>query len=134
MKTVIAYTVSLLLPISMSAGVFYQIEGLVTLAVAINWMLCILAIPIAVIIVVASAMYERSGEDTKVKLAKLLVDAAKKKTGIARFIGWVTFIAMTCLYAWSGWIVTAIVYVMASLIIKFASSFARDEVVKHNLA
>ncbi|STQ67921.1 hypothetical protein [Hafnia alvei] len=82
MKTVIAYTVSLLLLISMSAGVFYQIEGLVTLAVAINWMLCILAIPIAVIIVVASAMYERSGEEAKVKLAKLLVDAAKKKQGL----------------------------------------------------
>lgn len=55
MKTLIAYTVSLLLLISMSAGVFYQIEGLVTLAVAVNWMICILSIPIALIIVVASA-------------------------------------------------------------------------------
>lgn len=79
MKTLIAYTVSLLLLISMSAGVFYQIEGLVTLAVAANWMICILSIPIALIIVVASAIYEKSGEETKVKLAKLLVDAAKKK-------------------------------------------------------
>lgn len=41
-----------------------------------------LSIPIAVIIVVASAMYEKSGEETKVKLAKLLVDAAKKKQGL----------------------------------------------------
>lgn len=133
MKTFIAYAVSLLLLVSMSAGVFYQIDGLVTLAVSINWMICILAIPIAIATVAASILYEKSNEEGRIKIAKLLIESAKKKSFVARMTGWMEFIAMTSLFAWSGWIVTAICYVLASLILKFANSIARDEAIKQNL-
>ncbi|NMC25047.1 MAG: hypothetical protein GYA32_15015 [Serratia sp.] len=133
MKTFIAYGVSLLLLISMAAGVFYQIDGLVTLAVSINWMICILAIPIAIATVTASILYEKSNEESRIKIAKLLVQAAKRKSFIARVTGWTTFLIMTSLFAWSGWIVTAICYVLASFILKFANSIARDEAIKQNL-
>lgn len=133
MKTFIAYVVSLLLLISMAAGVFYQIDGLVTLAVSINWMIYILAIPIAIATVTASILYEKSNEESRIKIAKVLVQAAKRKPFIARVTGWTTFLIMTSLFAWSGWIVTAIAYVLASLIIKLANSIARDEAIKQNL-
>jgi hypothetical protein len=133
MKTFIAYVVSLLLLISMAAGVFYQIDGLVTLAVSINWILCILAIPIAVATVAASILYEKSNEESRIKIAKVLIQSAKKKSFISRVTHWTTFLIMTSLLAWSGWIVTAIAYVLASLIIKFANSIARDEAIKKNL-
>ncbi len=133
MKTFIAYAASLSLLIAMAAGVFYQIEGLITLVVSINWVICLLAIPIAAALVVASVMFEKANESSRIKLAKLLIESAKKKSFIARITGWSSFLAMTALFAWSGWVGTAIAYVLASLIIKFANSIARDEAIKQNL-
>jgi|GEM_PF-6958091 len=134
MTTFIAYTITLLMLIGMTAGTHYQIDGLITVCVSISWMLSILVLPVAFAIIAVSLLYEKSSGESRKKLEKTLVDAAKKKSLIAKAFGWASFIAMTALFAWSGWIVTAVVYVLASLIMKLANSIAKDEAIKQGLA
>lgn len=134
MTRFIAYTITLLMLPGMAAGIHYQIDGLITICVSISWMLCLLALPVAFATIAASQLYEKSSGESRKKLEKALVDAAKKRSVSAKAFGWLSFIAMTALFAWSGWIVTAVAYVLASLIMMLAKSIAIDEAVKQGLA
>lgn len=134
MNSFIAYVLSLSLLVAMGAGILLPMSGLVTVVISITWVICILAIPIAIVTIAASELYESSKGETRKKIGKLLSDAAKKKNIIARITGWSTFLVMTFMFAWSGWVITAISYVLASLIILFAKSIAKDEAIKQGLA
>lgn len=129
-----AYIITLLMLAGMAAGIHYQIKGLVTLCVSISWMLCIMALPVAFAVIASSLLYEKSTGKKRKNFEKSLLAAASKSSAIEKIFGWTTFIAMTALFSWSGWIVTAVAYVLASLIMRLAKSIARDEVVKQGLA
>ncbi|WP_182056521.1 hypothetical protein [Pantoea sp. ME81] len=130
----LAYVITILMIAGMAYGLTYQVDGLVTLCVAINWMLCILAIPVGFVTIAAAVLYEKATGKQRDIYEKALADAGKKKSLPDKLFGWVTFIGMTVLFAWGGWIVTAIVYVLASVFMRLAKSIAKDEAVKQGLA
>ncbi|MDU5837747.1 MAG: hypothetical protein E6Z53_11890 [Pantoea sp.] len=135
MSRVIAYVASLTLLVLLIVGLFYPMKGLVTLSVTAIWILSLLALPIAFIIICVAALYDSvKTEDSKTKLATCLISCAKKRSVIGRFAGWLEFIAMSVLLGYGGFIFTAVVYVLSSLLMRFARSMARDEAVKNGLA
>ena len=130
----LAYAITILMIAGMAYGLAYEVDGLVTLCVAINWMLCILALPVGFVTICASLLYKNASGKQRDVYEKALVDAGKKKCLPDKLFGWATFIGTTVLFAWGGWIVTAIVYVLASLFMRLAKSIAKDEAVKQGLA
>lgn len=134
MGKLLAYVITLLMMSGMIYGLRYEVDGVVTLIVSINWILCILAIPVALAIIASAVLYEKSTGTKRDSYEKALLDAVKKKSILEKAFGWATFIGMTALLSWSGWIVTAVVYVLASVFMRMAKSIAKDEAVKQGLA
>lgn len=130
----LAYAITILMIAGMAYGLTHEVDGLVTLCVAINWMLCILAFPVGFVTISASLLYEKASGKQRDIYEKALMDAGKKKSIPDKIFGWATFIGTTVLFAWGGWIVTAILYVLASVFMRLANSIAKDEAVKQGLA
>ncbi|MBM7346070.1 hypothetical protein [Pantoea coffeiphila] len=120
---------------ALAGGVFMPVEGLVTLSVAACWSLTALSIPVSLILICAASMYGPStDEPLKTSLAKLLVNAAKKRSRIGKFLGRLQFVLTLALLGYAGWIFTAVTYFLASMVMRFAGSMARDAAVKSGLA
>lgn len=116
------------------AGTFLQISGLITISVSLNWVCIILAVPASMLMVFCAVMYDKSSGKIKESTEQLLHQSAIKKSILAKLYGWLKAITTIVLLAWSGWLVTAIVYCLAVLIMEFAKSIVRDEAVKHGIA
>lgn len=135
MSRLIAYATSFTLLALLIIGIFYPIKGLVTLSVTAIWILSLIAIPMAFIIISVSSVYDSTKDgETKAKLAAFLKACAKRRGVAGKVVGWVDFTAMVVLLGYGGFIFTAVVYVLSSLLMRFAGMMARDEVVKNGLA
>lgn len=134
MKAFTATLISLSLIAALAAGTTLKIDGLVTVSVAVTWVLCLIGLVVAIIMMASASSYSMVDGKAKEKVGALLTDAAKTKSLARKLFGWTTFMLTVGLLAWSGWVVTAVVYGLSSLIIRLARSMARDEAVKQGLA
>lgn len=108
-------------------------SSLTNLTVAAYWVIMALGLFIGILLLVLSyAKDHAKSEDEKNKVIELIVAATKKKSIIFRFIDWFCLAAIVALLAYSGWVFTAVFYVMVALIVKLLISIARDNVSEQN--
>lgn len=135
MSRLIAYATSFTLLALLIVGIFYPMKGLVTLSVTAVWILSLIAIPMAFIIICVSSVFDTTKDgETKAKFATFLKACAKRRGVVGKVVGWVDFTAMVVLLGYGGFIFTAVVYVLSTLLMRFASMMARDEAIKNGLA
>ena len=134
MKKLIVESFTLVVIAMLAAGTLLHIPGLITLAVAINWVCIILALPASILMICCSVMYSNSSGKMKENIGQLLMQSARKKGILKKLYGWADVIATIALLAWSGWLITAVAYCLAVLMMQFAKSILRDEAVKHGIA
>jgi len=134
MKSFLAESYSLAVIDTLVIGVFLQINGLVTLSVTLIWACSLIAVPVAVLMIIASLLYEKSSGKQKENIEEMLRKSVRKRCWLVKAYGWVKVLATLGLLAWAGWVVTAIVYCLAVLIIMLANSILRDEAIKQDIA
>lgn len=74
-----------------------------------------------------SALDSLVSDESRNAVTEPLQKFVKKKHIIFRLWGWACFIAAVALVAYSGWILTAVCYVLASLFVSFIASVVRNK-------
>lgn len=129
MIKVITSVVSYGLLALLAYGALSDTASLVGVGVAAYWVIIVLGLLVGTLILVVSyAIPGEKDEQKKQKLLTIVQDSVKKRNPILRGIGWIFFIAITLLLAYSGWVFTAVSYALSALIVKLMLSIARDNV------
>lgn len=110
-------------------GSLTDTASLVGVAAAAYWVIVILGLLVGILILAVSYVIPgEKDEQKKQKLLTVIQGAVKKRNPFLRGIGWIFFIAITLLLAYSGWVFTAVSYALSVLMVKFMISIARDNV------
>lgn len=114
-------------------AVLTQTQSLVGLTVAVYWVIMSLGLFIGPLIYILShAAKSAKDEESRRKALEIIGDSAKKRNVLLRSLGWAELIIISCLLAYSGWIFTAVCYVLTSLYMRLFISMARDNVATLN--
>ncbi|NTZ48385.1 hypothetical protein FCM30_21860 [Lelliottia aquatilis] len=116
---------------SMIFGIYTGHSQFVGIAAAAFWILILLGIFISCFIGVAASLLESLvGESLKTTIESLQ-RFSRKRHIVIRVWGWGCLIAAVVLLAYSGWIFTAVYYVLASLFVHLVASVVRGKLKKH---
>ncbi|POZ13678.1 hypothetical protein ACB496_12790 [Lelliottia nimipressuralis] len=116
---------------SMIFGIYTGHSQFVGIAAAAFWILILLGIFISCFIGVAASLLESLvGESLKTTIESLQ-RFSRKRHIVIRVWGWGCLIAAVVLLAYSGWIFTAVCYVLASLFVHLVASVVRGKLKKH---
>lgn len=125
----IASAISYVLLSVLGYGAITDTKSLVTMAAAAYWIIILIGTAVgAIVLIVSYAVRGEKDEQKKQQGLKLINDIVKKKNPLRRAIDWVCFVVIACLLSYSGWVFTAVCYVICALFIKFMLSIARDNV------
>ncbi|WP_421412589.1 hypothetical protein ACOMDM_13565 [Serratia plymuthica] len=125
----IASIISFALLAVLGYGVVTDNKPLVTMAAAAYWVIILLGLVVGVLtLIVSYAVLSEKDEQKKQQGLRIVTEVVKKKNFLRRAIDWICFIAIAGSLSYSGWIFTAVCYVVVALIIKLMLSIARDNV------
>lgn len=117
---------------SMIFGIYTGHSQFIGIAAAAFWILILLGIFISCVIGVAAGSLESLVDKTSQKESiESLQRFSRKRHIVIRVWGWGCLIAAVVLLAYSGWIFTAVCYVLASLFVRLIASVVRDKLEKH---
>lgn len=133
MKDVLSKLMSLSLLTALSIGVFYQIEGLVSLVVTAYWVIALLALVVAISVLFLSTDYEKIPEKPRKGLEEWLIHLAKKSGVFSRCYDWIILLAQISLLGLYGCVVTAVFYSLTSFILHIVKAIAREMAIKYGL-
>lgn len=129
--SLVTHTILLLLVLS----VLTENENLASIAISVNWVLVVLGWLVTVVMVILSfALVDKSWRGDKENILKILIDLTKKKGIFRRFYGWLTFSVAICLMAYTGWVVSAVIYGITSFLFTLGASIARDKIEEYKAA
>ncbi|MDE9691021.1 hypothetical protein L2101_22390 [Citrobacter portucalensis] len=129
--SLVTHTILLLLVLS----VLTENENLASIAISVNWVLVVLGWLVTVVMVILSfALVDKSWRGDKENILKILIDLTKKKGIFRRFYGWLTFSVAICLMAYTGWVVSAVIYGITSFLFMLGASIARDKIEEYKAA
>lgn len=129
--SLIAHSVLVLLILS----VVVENKSLAAIAVSANWVFVVLGWFVsAMCIILSHALMDGSYKGNKAEICKTLSVFTKKKGALRRLYGWLTFTVVLCLLAYSGWVVTAVIYALTSFIFTVCASIARDKINEYQAA
>ena len=104
-------------------------KSLVSISVAAYWVIMFLGLFIGCLVLVLSYAKDHAKDDeTKGKVVDLVGEVTKRKSKFSRGIHWLYLALIVALLAYSGWVFTAVFYVLVSLIVKLFISIARDNI------
>lgn len=104
-------------------------QQLIGISVAAYWVVISLGLFMGALIMVLSVAKDHTRDEAaKQKLIELVREATKRRSKVMRGVQWACLISITMLLAYSGWVFTAVIYVLVGLIVKFFLSIARDNV------
>ncbi|MBS6076093.1 MAG: hypothetical protein KIB03_14605 [Citrobacter freundii] len=128
---VVTHTILLLLVLS----VLTENENFASIAISVKWVIIVLGWFITVAMVVLSfALVDESWRGDKENILKILIDLTKKKGVFRRFYSWLTFSVAICLMAYTGWVVSAVVYGITSFLFTLGASISRDKIEEYKAA
>jgi hypothetical protein len=105
-------------------------KSLVSISVAAYWVIMFLGLFIGCLMLVLSVAKDYAKDaETKDKAIGLVGEVTKRKSKLSRTLGWIYLCLIVALLAYSGWVFTAVFYVLVSLIVKLLISFARDNII-----
>ncbi|WP_432409807.1 hypothetical protein [Serratia marcescens] len=126
---VIASIISFALLAVLGFGVVTDTKPLVTMAAAAYWVIILLGLVVGVLtLIVSYAVISEKDEQKRQQGLKLIIGVVKKKNLLRRTVDWIYFIVIACSLSYSGWVFTAVCYVVVALIVKLMLSIARDNV------
>lgn len=129
--TVIVHTILLLLVLS----ALTDNDSLSSIAVSVNWVLVILGWFVTVVVLILSfVLTDKTWKGDKDGILKILLELTKKKGIIRKTYGWLMFTAVLCLMAYTGWVVSAVIYGITSLMFTLGASIARDKIEEYQSA
>lgn len=129
--TVIVHTILLLLVLS----ALTENDSLSSIAVSVNWMLVVLGWFVTLAVVILSfVLTDKTWKGDKDGILKILLELTKKKGIIRKTYGWFMFTAVLCLMAYTGWVVSAVIYGITSLMFTLGASIARDKIEEYQSA
>lgn len=129
--SLITHTILLLLVLSVST----ENENLASIAISVNWVLVVLGWLVTLVMVILSfALVDKSWRGDKENILKILSELTKKKGFFRRFYGWLTFAMAICLMAYTGWVVSAVIYGITSFLFTLCVSIARDKIEEYQAA
>ncbi|CNJ00201.1 Uncharacterised protein [Yersinia frederiksenii] len=129
MKSLIYQAISLVLLATLIFSVLTERESITAIVVSAYWIVIFLAafVSVAVMLVTTLVTIETNAEK-KEKLIELLKKAAVKRGIIRRSWNWLCLVLIAGALAYGGWVFTAVVYVITSLICRLCGSIARDKI------
>lgn len=129
MKSFFYQVISLTLLVALIFSVLTERESITAVVVSAYWIAIFLAAfaSVAVMLVTALVTMEKNTEK-KSKLIELLNKAAVKRGTIRRAWNWLCLVLIAGALAYGGWVFTAVVYVITSLICRLCVSIARDKI------
>lgn len=129
MKSLIYQAISLVLLATLIFSVLTERESITAIVVSAYWIVIFLAafVSVAVMLVTTLVTIETNAEK-KEKLIELLKNAAVKRGVIRRAWNWLCLVLIAGALAYGGWVFTAVVYVITSLIFRLCGSIARDKI------
>lgn len=129
MKSFIYQVISLTLLAALIFSVLTERESITAIVVSAYWIVIFLAafVSVAVMLVTTLVTIETNAEK-KEKLIELLKKAAVKRGIIRRSWNWLCLVLIAGALAYGGWVFTAVVYVITSLICRLCGSIARDKI------
>ncbi|CNL53928.1 hypothetical protein [Yersinia proxima] len=129
MKSLIYQAISLVLLATLIFSVLTERESITAIVVSAYWIVIFLAafVSVAVMLVTTLVTIETNAEK-KEKLIELLKNAAVKRGVIRRAWNWLCLVLIAGALAYGGWVFTAVVYVITSLICRLCGSIARDKI------
>ncbi|WP_227719870.1 DNZ54_00345 family protein [Yersinia proxima] len=135
MKSLIYQAISLVLLATLIFSVLTERESITAIVVSAYWIVIFLAafVSVAVMLVTALVTIETNAEK-KEKLIELLKKAAVKRGIIRRSWNWLCLVLIAGALAYGGWVFTAVVYVITSLICRLCGSIVRDKMDELELA
>ncbi|HDC4567344.1 hypothetical protein [Enterobacter cloacae] len=116
----------------LSYSVWEGIASLTAIAAAAYWIIIALSIFVGLVACIGIWAIEKELEvnSDPVKREKLIasLEATFKKQGFLRkSVSWLNLIIVVCLLAYSGWVFTAVTYVLIALLCKFVISMGREK-------
>ncbi|MGH1594100.1 DNZ54_00345 family protein [Yersinia proxima] len=135
MKSLIYQAISLVLLATLIFSVLTERESITAIVVSAYWIVIFLAafVSVAVMLVTALVTIETNAEK-KEKLIELLKKATVKRGIIRRSWNWLCLVLIAGALAYGGWVFTAVVYVITSLICRLCGSIVRDKMDELELA
>lgn len=113
---------------SMIFGIYTDQSQFVGIAAAAFWILILLGIFISCVVwVSASALASLVDKTSHQEAIQSLQRFSRKRHIIFRLWGWTCLIAAVAMLTYSGWIFTAVCYVLASLFVRLIASVVRDK-------
>lgn len=113
---------------SMIFGIYTDQSQFVGIAAAAFWILIVLGIFISCVLGIAASALDSLVDETSLRATiQSMQRFSRKRHIIFRLWGWTCLIAAVALLAYSGWIFTAVCYVLASLFVRLIASVVRDK-------
>ncbi|EPE4866791.1 hypothetical protein ACSIZD_000817 [Salmonella enterica subsp. enterica] len=135
LNSVLVYLVTHTILLLLVLSVLTENENLASIAISVNWVLVVLGWLVTVVMVILSfALVDKSWRGDKENILKILIDLTKKKGIFRRFYGWLTFSVAICLMAYTGWVVSAVIYGITSFLFTLGASIARDKIEEYKAA
>ncbi|MFB4699488.1 hypothetical protein ACE3KD_08635 [Enterobacter hormaechei subsp. steigerwaltii] len=129
--TVIVHTILLLLVLS----ALTDNDSLSSIAVSVNWVLVVLGwFATLAVVILSFVLTDKTWKGDKDSILKILLELTKKKGIIRKAYGWLMFTAVLCLMAYTGWVVSAVIYGITSLMFTLGASIARDKIEEYQSA
>lgn len=127
-----AEIVSVGLVVLLAYSVWEGVTSLTAIAATAYWIIIALAIFVCLISCIGIWAIEKELEVNAdpAKREKLIgsLDATFKKQGLLRkSVSWINLIIVVCLLAYSGWVFTAVTYVLIVLLCKLVISMGREK-------
>ncbi|AHE72778.1 hypothetical protein M942_08560 [Enterobacter ludwigii] len=113
---------------SMIFGIYTGQSQFVGIAAAAFWILILFGIFISCVIGAAASALDSLVDETSLRATiQSMQRFSRKRNIIFRLWGWICLISAVALLAYSGWIFTAVCYVLASLFVRLIASVVRDK-------
>ncbi|MEI9745856.1 hypothetical protein [Enterobacter ludwigii] len=113
---------------SMIFGIYTGQSQFVGIAAAAFWILILLGIFTSCVIGAAASALDSLVDETSLRATiQSMQRFSRKRNIIFRLWGWMCLIAAVALLAYSGWIFTAVCYVLASLFVRLIASVVRNK-------
>ncbi len=126
---VIASIISFSLLAVLGYGVVTDTKPMVTMAAAAYWVVILLGLVVgAITLIVSYAALSEKDEQKRQQGLKLITAVVKRKNLLRRTVDWICFILIACSLSYSGWVFTAVCYVVVALVVRFMLSIARENV------
>lgn len=124
----ISETVSIGLIALLGYSIWKDLPSMTAIAASAYWIVIALAIFVGAISCIGLvALGEEMDPEKRKSLTDNLTDMFKKPSAFRKCINWIALFLIVGMLAYTGWVFTAVCYMLVSLLFKFIASLGREK-------